>query len=226
MVYLYARISTNKQSIERQIRNLKSIYPNGTIIQESFTGTTNNRPEWNKLNKVVKRGDTIVFDSVSRMSRNATEGFQMYDDLFRRGVELVFLKEPLINTETYKSALKSGIPMTGGAVDMILDGINRYLLELAREQIKLAFIQSEKEVADLRQRTREGMETARLNGKQIGRESGKTVETKKAKAAKIEILKHSQDFGGALTDSEMMKFTGLSRNTFYKYKRELKERSE
>ena len=45
--------------------------------------------------------------------------------------------------------------MTGTAVDFILDGINKYLLELAKEQIKLAFEQSEKEVQDLRQITRE-----------------------------------------------------------------------
>ena len=36
------------------------------------------------------------------------------------------------------------------------------------------------------------------------------------------ILKHSKDFYGSLNDSECMKLTGLSRNTYYKYKRELK----
>ena len=41
-------------------------------------------------------------------------------------------------------------------VDFILKGINEYLMALAKEQIKLAFEQSEKEVAELHQRTREG----------------------------------------------------------------------
>lgn len=59
--------------------------------------------------------------------------------------------------------------MTGTNVDFILKGINEYLMALAKEQIKLAFEQSEKEVADLHQRTREGLLTARLNGKQVGR---------------------------------------------------------
>ena len=45
-------------------------------------------------------------------------------------------------------------------------------MALAKEQIKLAFEQSEKEVADLHQRTREGLLTARLNGKQVGRKKG------------------------------------------------------
>ena len=70
-MYGYARISTNKQSIERQIRNIKKYYPEGVIIQEQYTGTTVNRAEWVKLFNKVKEGDTIIFDSVIRMSRNA-----------------------------------------------------------------------------------------------------------------------------------------------------------
>ena len=38
-------------------------------------------------------------------------------------------------------------------------------------------------------------------------------------------LKHSRDFGGGLDDGELMKLAGLARNTYYKYKRELKEES-
>ena len=57
-------------------------------------------------------------------------------------------------------------------------------MELAREQIRIAFEQAEKEVSDLRQRTIEGIETARLNGKQIGQPRGATYETRKGKAAK------------------------------------------
>ena len=88
------------------------------------------------------------------MSRDAEEGFTMYEDLFSKGINLVFLKEPHINTETYKSALQGGIPTTGTDIDCILEGINKYLLLLAKEQIRLAFEQSEKEVQDLRQRTK------------------------------------------------------------------------
>ncbi len=52
-------------------------------------------------------------------------------------------------------------------MDFILDGVNKYLLALAKEQIRLAFEQAEKEVQDLHQRTAEGIETARLAGKQM-----------------------------------------------------------
>ena len=220
--YGYVRISTKKQNIERQIRNIKKEYPTAVILQDEYTGTTLARPAWDKLMKVVKEGDIIIFDSVSRMSRNADEGFTVYEDLFNKKIELVFLKEPQINSQTYKNALQNAIPMTGTAVDYILDGINKYLMELAKEQIRLAFEQAEKEVEDLHQRTREGIVTARLNGKQIGGKTGVKLTTKKSIIAKEIIKTHSKDFGGTLSDSECIKLAGVSRNTFYKYKSEIR----
>lgn len=221
MKYGYCRISRPKQSIERQIRNIKAMYPDAVIVQEVFTRTRMDRREWQKLMKRVRPGDTIIFDSVSRMSGNAEDGFAAYEELFGRGINLVFLKEPHINTDTYKKALENNVQLTGSNVDYILEGVNRYLMELAKEQIRLAFEQSEKEVEDLHQRTREGIETARLNGKQIGRAKGSKIVTKKSIAAKEIIRKHSRDFNGTLSDAEVMQLTGLSRNTYYKYKRDL-----
>ena len=222
-IYGYARISTSKQNIERQVRNIEREYPRAVIIREAYTGTKLDRKEWGKLFSTVQAGDTIVFDSVSRMSRNAEDGFAAYEELYTRGVNLVFLKEPHISTATYKRVLERSVPMTGTSVDYILDGINRYLLELAREQIRLACEQAEKEVEDLHQRTKEGIETARLNGKQIGQRQGAKLTTKKSVAAKEIISRHSKDFGGTLSDIEVMKLAGLARNTFYKYKRELRD---
>lgn len=113
------------------------------------------------------------------------------------------------------------IPTTGTDIDCILEGINKYLLLLAKEQIRLAFEQSEKEVQDLRQRTKEGMQTARLSGKQIGQASGTKFVTKKSIVAKEIILKHNKTFGGSLNDLETITQAGITRKTFYKYKKEL-----
>ena len=226
MTYGYCRISTKKQNIERQERNIKSAYPEAVILKEVFTGTKINRKEWNRLKAILKDGDTVVFDSVSRMSRNAEEGFQTYEAMFNRNINLVFLKELHINTSTYKKAMQYQVQMTGSTVDLILEGVNKYLMTLAKEQIRLAFEQAEKEVSDLQQRTREGIQTARLNGKQIGQKQGTILTTKRSMESKPIILKHSKDFNGTLDDSEVMKLTGLSRNTYYKYKRELREQGE
>ena len=201
-IYGYCRISTAKQSIERQIRNITSYNNDAIIYQEAYTGTKlYERKEFDKLLKRVKTGDTIIFDSVSRMSRNADDGIKLYLDLFDRGINLVFLKERHIDTSTYKEALSNS--------------------RLATKQIRLAFEQAQKEVDDLHKRTAEGIQTAREHGKQIGQRQGAKLTVKKAQPAKEIILKHSKDFHGTLSDSEVMLLAKVSRNTFYKYKKEL-----
>lgn len=225
-IYGYCRISTKKQSIERQERNILKEYESAIIVKEVYTGTKlEGRKEFSKLLSIIKTGDTIVFDSVSRMSRDAEEGFTMYQELFNKGINLVFLKEGYINTDTYKKQLDNvNLPSTDNKiVNAVLEGVKNALIELAKEQIQIAFEQAEKEVKDLQQRTKEGIETARLNGKQIGGVVGKKLTTKKSVEAKKQIIKYSKEFEGNLSDGEAMKLIGLSRNTYYKYKRELKE---
>lgn len=228
--YGFCRVSTPKQNIDRQERNILAVFPKAYIVKEVYTGTkTLERKAWNKLYKLSKQesaaGDdiTLIFDSVSRMSRNAEDGFKLYEELFTLGISLVFLKEPHINTDTYKKAVNTQIQMTGTNADILLKAVNEYLMALAKEQIKLAFEQAEKEVLDLHQRTSEGLKTAKLNGKQIGRVKGNKYSTRKATAAKEIILKNSKDFNGINTDSEVIKIAGISRNSYYKYKAELKE---
>ena len=232
-VYGYCRISTPKQNIDRQERNILEVNSNAHIVKEIYTGTkTEGRKEWHKLYKLVKQEAaaandvTIIFDSVSRMSRNAEEGFNLYEELYNMGITLIFIKEPHINTDTYKNAINTKVQMTGTNADILLKAINEYLMTLAKEQIKIAFEQAEKEVLDLHQRTSEGMKTAKLNGKQIGRIAGKKYTSKKEIVAKEIILKNSKDFNGSNTDAEVMKIAGISRNSYYKYKAELKEAAD
>lgn len=225
-VYGYARISTKKQNIERQIENILKEFPEAKIYQEQFTGTTTDRKEWNRLKKSIKAGDTVVFDSVSRMSRNADEGINEYMELLEREINLVFLKEPYINTEVYQEQLKANDNIKTDDIDLndtILKGVREYLRRLATKQIRIAFEQSEKEVQDLRQRTKEGLRVAKANGSQVGRVKGEKLITKKSIEMKEKIRKLSKDFEGNLKDTEIMELLGIARNTYYKYKKELLE---
>lgn len=233
-VYGYCRISRKEQNIERQERNIKAAFPGAIIVKEAFTGTKiDGRKEFLWILKAAEAGDTIVFDSVSRMSRNAEEGFTEYQRLFDKGIELVFLKEPQINTATYKAAMEAKIQAvsTGDAAAdkltaAIMAAIQEYMMNLAKRQIQLAFEQAQKEVDDLHQRTKEGIETARLHGKQIGQKAGNKLVIKKAAAAKKAIRKNCAEFGGKLTDAETMLLAHVSKPTFYKYKREIRAELE
>ena len=83
--------------------------------------------------------------------------------------------------------------------------------------------QSEKEVTDLHSRISQGIREAKKNGTKIGIIKGTTLTTKKSIDCKTIIQKHSKDFGGSLEDPDVLKLCGCSRNSYYKYKREIKK---
>lgn len=231
--WAYCRVSTPKQSIERQIRNAKAFAPECIVIQEVYTGTRfQGREEFNKMLRRVKPGDTIVFDSVSRMSRDAEEGYRIYMELYTKGIELVFLKERHIDTAAYRDSVEQLSSVMGQElhikdedigemVQAIMKALEKYQMRMLERNIRLAFGQAEKEVADLRQRTKEGIKTAVKHGKKPGIEKGRRLTTKKSVEAKEYMKKHSKAFGGELNNVQCMKLAGISKDTFYKYKREL-----
>ena len=243
--YGYARISRKTQNIERQVRNIQQYAPDAIIYQEAYTGRQVNRPKFQELLKKVKPGDTVIFDSVSRMSRDASAGIQLYFDLYDKHVTLIFLKEQHISTTSYERAskaaginldLKEDNPEQTLVYD-IISAINKFMVAKVKDDIAEAFRQSEKEVADLRQRTSEGLQTVKERNerikaglevgeiKPVGHEEGTKLNTKKAQRAKADIIRLSRDFNGTLKDSDCMKCCEISRNTYYRLKRELRQNS-
>ena len=260
-IYGYVRVSTLEQNKERQIKNILDQYPKAVIMTEEYTGKTMDRPVWSKLYPKLKKGDVIVFDEVSRMSRNAEEGFKVYQELFEKGCQLIFLKEPYLNTDVFSGQIQRATVKTGK--DYLDQGLKIILMGVAEEQIKIAFEQSQAET-DLRaQRAGEGIAEAKKHNEelevlypdtfkdhpeysQIGREKGDKLTIKKAEPIKALIRKYSRDFEGTLSDMELLgvlstktvkipnkKRSGrveereisakLSRNTLYKYKKQMKE---
>ena len=234
MIIGYCRVSTEKQSIDRQIRNIKEFCPEAVIVEEVYTGrVAEGRPKWDKIMKQVKRGcvNTIIFDSVSRLSRSKEEGSMLYRKLFDANVRLIFLKEPFINTDEYKKAIENRLELTIKIEDKatdalmrsIFNSLNEYFLCLAARQVELSFEQAEKEVQDLRQRTKEGLLSAKLNkGVVLGRRPGTKIETKKAVRCKKIIRKNFTAFGGPLNSADCIRLcNGIARSTFYRYLNQL-----
>lgn len=231
--YGVVRISTTKQNMERQIRNILEKYPQAIIIKETYTGTKlKGRKEFENLLKILKKGDTLIFDSVSRMSRNAEEGFNLYEELFKKGINLIFLKESHINTSVYKQALETkqiniqihtDNETMNEFTNALFEIVNKLLMNIVKDHIKKAFEEAENEVKKLHKRTSEGLVTAKLEGKQVGQKKGAKLVTKKEKEVKPLIKKYSKNFDGNLSDIECMKLIGVAKNTFYSYKKELRE---
>ena len=155
------------------------------------------------------------------MSRDAAGGVKQYFDLYDKGIELVFLNEPQINTATYKQATETSISHVDDDIaNIYIDATNKVLRLLAKKQIELAFDQAAKEVKDLQERTRQGLKTAKINGKVLGRRKGEKVPPKK-KAERIRTIKKlSKDMYGSNKDTELIKMLNIARNTYYRYKKE------
>lgn len=222
-IYGYCRITHSRQSLDRQEQNIRAVYPDAVIVTDQVHGRRSGRQaiSMSKLLSDAQPGDQIVFDSVSHMGDDADSCFELYEQFFNRGIELLFLKEPYINTTIFKGAMQSRLSASGVAAAAVLRGITEYMTTLAREQLRLVFEQNEVHSSSLRARTREGISEARSQGKQIGQLPGAKLTTKKSLAAKEVIRQRNKSFGGDLNDQETWEFAGISKMTFYKYKKEL-----
>ncbi len=230
--YGYARISSNKQELRRQIAEIQRICPKALIIKERFTGATMQRPGWSKLMARAKAGcvKRIYMDELSRMGRNRQDGFKQWMELYELGVEVYFIKTPHVNTQTYKDNIGKMLDIkadtkddaTNELISSITKGLNRYMCELAKRQIYIAFDEAATEREYLSKRTSEGMKVAAMNGAQIGRKKGTKIETKKAVKAKKKIRKHYKGFGGELSATECMRICQISKMSFYSYLKDLK----
>ena len=232
-LYAYCRVSTERQKLQRQVDNImqanNGAYAEALFFCDKYTGSTLDRPEWNRLYKRLKPNDTVVFDSVSRLSRDAESGSALYEELYQKGINLVFLNEPYCNTDCYRQAAAANIPPTGNEIaDIYIAATNKVLMLLARKQIAIVFEQAEKERLDICKRVKDGMRSAKEKAaeqgieKKYGLATGTKLTTKKSVAAKEIIMKHSKDFNGTLNDPDVIKLSGISRNSFYKYKAQLK----
>lgn len=238
MTYAYCRVSTKKQDIRRQIANIRRAYPtieDSRFVKEVWTGTEMNRPQWLNLRGKLRKGDTVVFDSVSRMGRTAAEGVKEYQELYEQGVDLVFINEPHINTEKYRKGMEEAkqneikfeVKVTDPMIDELLglleDWLNRFMLYNVQRDIQTAFDDSAKERADLGRRTRDGMSAKGAADKIRAYRTGKHFETERSLKAKIRILENAIQLGGVHNDADVSRLADVSIRTLYRYKCELKK---
>lgn len=229
--YGYVRVSTMQQKTQRQIDNIKSFDADAIIYEEKQSGKDiENRAVFKKLLNKVKSGDTIIFDEVSRMSRNADEGYNLYMELMQQNINLIFLKEHHIDTDEYKRRTQNHIARVSSSnekmdnlINGILDLVADFEKENLKDNIRLAFQQAEHERTFLINRVTEGKSRSE---KPQGRPKGSfNKNSDKANHIKQVIMEQSKNFDGKFSDAKIMKeyLQGVSRNTYYKYKDELKK---
>lgn len=227
--YGYVRVSTVHQKTQRQIDNIKAFAADAIIYEEKQSGKDiENRVVFRKLLNKVKAGDTIIFDDVSRMSRNADEGYNLYMNLMKQDINIIFLKDRHIDTDEYKRRTQNHIArvsLGNETMDNFINGILQLVADFERENLKdnirLAFEQAEQERQFLIKRVIEGKSKSE---KPQGRPQGSlNRKTNKADHIRKVIWEQSKNFDGKFSDAKIMReyLPGISRNTYYKYKKEL-----
>ena len=121
MKYGYARVSTVEQNLQSQIEQLKKAGCT-KIYEEKFTGTKKDRPEFQKLLKELKKGDTLVVTKLDRFARSASDGMEIIKGLFNRGVNVHVLNMGLIeDTPTGRLILNIMLAFAEFERDMIVE---------------------------------------------------------------------------------------------------------
>lgn len=226
-VYAYMRISTKedreKQRFTRQENALTKYAADNKIeyvfqFREDVSGKSfKNRTEWQRLDKIVQPGDTIVFKDISRFTREAEAGYTKYMSLMQKGINLIFLDNPTVSTDYIRELLH---------VAEQQDLVAKTSLE---STVKLLLIvelnRAEQERLTISKRTKDGMQAAKEKAEREGREwrAGRKPGQldKMTDELQADIVLYLSD--RSIKASELMRKHNISRNTFKKYVEKVKE---
>ena len=209
--YSYMRISTkesnDKQSFNRQEKSLKTYAESNNIeyllnFKDDISGNTFNRPSWNKLEKILQEGDTIVFKEISRFTRQAEEGYKKYKELMDKGINLVSLDNLTVSTDYIKN-LTSIANSQNLVTKTALESTIKLLLI-----VELDRVQQEREI--IVKRIKQGIEAS---DKKSGRKQGKL--DKMSNKLRDDIKEFLSD--RSIKQIDLMNKHNVSRNTLKKY---------
>ncbi|EGT3607967.1 recombinase family protein [Clostridium perfringens] len=209
--YSYMRISTkestDKQSFNRQEKSIKAYADKMGIeyileLKDDCSGSSFNRKEWKRLERIIQHGDTIVFKEISRFTRQAEDGYKKYMELMNKGVNLVFLDNPTVGTDYIKNLTK-----VAEEQDLITKTALESTIKLLLI-VELDRVQKEREI--IVNRIRQGIQAS---NKASGRSEGQL--DKMTDELKVDIKEYLGN--RTIKQVDLMKKHNISRNTLKKY---------
>lgn len=193
----YIRVSSKEQNIDRQVDTMLSLgIDERDMFIDKASGKDTFREQYQLLKKHARKGDTIVFDSITRLSRNMSDIKKEYEWFNQNEINLQFIKEPMLNT-------------TIDTDDVMKQAINDIILTLLG-----AFAQQERE--SIKQRQKEGIEAARTRGKHLGRPKATLTKEQQLQFEKF----YTKWKVNEITATAMMHELDMKRTTFYKIVKE------
>jgi len=197
MLVGYVRVSTEDQSLNRQIDSLVNYgVDERNIYREKVTGTKMNRAELTRLIDELKPNDLVVVAELTRLSRSSKDLFEIVEKIQNRGADIKSLKESWLDTTTAQGKL----------MFTIFVGLSQFERDLISE------------------RTKEGLKSARLRGSKLGRPAkvndyyGVVTELYKSGSGATEIYRKLNGNG----DKKIISLATINRIT-KEYRESLKE---
>ncbi len=188
MIFGYARCSTEDQNLDWQLDALEK-QGCERVFREKFTGTRKDRPELTRMMDMLREGDTIVICELTRLGRSVKDLFELMEQIEKAGANIRSLKEPWLDTTSPQGRL----------LFTIFSGVSQFERDLIRE------------------RTMEGIASARARGRMGGRPA-----TDRKVIDQALTLYDSKAYSVA----EITKTAGISRRTLYKYINDRKHKNQ
>ena len=215
-IVAYMRISTKEergkqkftrqeQAIVRWCKENNIEIPERRIYRDDASGKTFCRPAWEELEQDIREGDTILFKDIYRFTRERDNGYKKYMELLNKGVEMIFIDNPTLNTEYIKSMQSSADKMKKENIigGMTLEFVIRLLIVTELDR-------SEKEREITVKRIKDGINAS---PKKSGRKAGQL--DKMSPELEADIKKFLSD--RKIKQIDLMKKHNISRNTLKKY---------
>lgn len=140
----YARVSTTRQSLERQLDALNALgIPDGRLFVDKKTGTTTEREGLKAMLTYARPGDVIIVHTLDRLGRNIRDVLNLIHDLSERGIAVRSLADPL-------------------PIDTTAEGMGRIA-------VLLLALFAEMEHTFTAERAAHARSVAEANGRQVGR---------------------------------------------------------
>lgn len=199
MIFGYARVSSKKQNLSRQLKELEE-YGCDRIYEEKQSGKNFERPVYKEMRSKMRFGDVLVVHDLSRFGRNKQEIKDEWEALVREEIDIVVLNMPILDTRKYKE-----IEGVGQLVSDLVLSLLSWMVEEERSRIKTA--------------QKEGIEIAKKQGKfRAGKKRYHKGATGKDKVLYDEVVRCLNE---KVSVMDIHRKTGLSRNTIYSIKREI-----
>ncbi len=191
MEYGYIRVSTREQNEGRQVIALRE-FGVRKIYMDKQSGKDFNRPNYQKMMRKIKNGDTVVIKSIDRLGRNYEEILEQWRLITKeKQACVVVLDMPLLNTSQDRD-------LTGTLIADIVLQLLSYVAQTEREFI--------------RQRQAEGIAAAKQRGVKFGRQPMNRPEN--FDALKAQFLKHEISARAAARQ------LGVTHSTFLRWVKE------